>query len=99
MPPETEKTIDIDNSGNAVALELAGHAFVSVHIRADATAEYKWDVRKRGGPWIEDAGTTYSGSADHDDDVETAAHEVRIRCSSGTGGNGDQSTITLMTGG
>ncbi len=93
--PSTEETIDIEASGNAVALRLLGASIVDVHIRGDAAADYAVDVRRNKGDWIQDVRSGYSGSADYDDVLETGAEELRIRCTSGTG-TADQATITLM---
>ncbi|WP_049979366.1 hypothetical protein [Halolamina rubra] len=93
--PSTEETIDIETSGNAVALRLLGASIVDVHIRGDAAADYVVDVRKNGGSWIQNVRAGYSGSADYDDVLETGAEELRVRCTSGTGA-ADQATITLM---
>lgn len=98
-PKQTEETITIDSSGNAVPVQMHGATIVSLTIRGDASAEYQWDARIRQGDWKENVGTEYTGSADYDDVLETGAHEVRIRCSSGTGGTDDEATITLSAGG
>jgi len=94
--PTTEKTIDIETSGEVVSLDLLGHSIVSVHIQGDGAAEYEWDVRRNGGDWIQGVREAYTGSASYNDVVETGAEEVRLRCSSGTGGADDQATITIM---
>jgi len=99
VPPATEETIDIENAGNAVAVEMAGATIVSVHIRGDATAQYQWDAKPRGGSWIQNIGTEYTGSADYDDIFETGVERVRIRCSTGSGGAGDTADIYLSAGG
>lgn len=99
MTVSTEQTIDIETSGNAVALALNGHALVGVHIRGDAAADYAVDVKRRQGSWIQAVTAGYSGNADYDDVVEQPAHELRIRCTSGTAGSGDQATITLIADG
>lgn len=95
----TEETISIDSSGEAVALELNGRTIVSVYVTGDATAEYEWDARKVGGTWQTNVSTEYTGQSDYDDVLETGAEEVRLRCSSGTGGSGDEATILIMAGG
>lgn len=96
---ETEETIDIENSGNDVTLDLRGHATVSVHIRGDAPADYDIDVATRRGSWINGGGQSYSSSSDYDDVISTGATRIRVRCTSGTAGSGDSATITLMAGG
>jgi hypothetical protein len=96
--PETEETIDIENAGNAVALRLLGATIVSVYIEGQANASYQVDVRRNGGSWIQDVGDTYAASPDADDVIETGVEELRVRCSSGSGGSGDQATITIMAG-
>lgn len=98
-PKQTEATIDIENSGNAASVLMHGATVLSIHIRGDATAEYQVDVRKRGGDWIQNVGTEHTGASDYDEVYTTGAHEVRVRCSSGSGGADDQATITLMAGG
>jgi len=94
--PETEETIDIETAGNDVELRLQGNDLVDVHIRGDAAADYEVDLRTKDGNWIQSARSGYTGSADYDDLLESAAYEIRIRCSSGTGTSGDSATITLM---
>lgn len=94
-----EETIDIENPGESVSVRMLSATIVSVHIRGDATAEYQWDVRRVRGSWIQNAGSEYTGQSNYDDIFETGAQEVRIRCSTGTSGAGDQATITLMAGG
>ena len=96
--PTTEATISIENAGNDVSLELLGATLVSVHIRGDAAADYAVDVKPRQGSWIQGVTSGYSGSANYDDVIEQPAYELRIRCTSGTAGSGDQATITLMAG-
>jgi hypothetical protein len=98
-PRVSRETIDIENAGNAVSIRMMGATIASLHIRGDAAADYQWDVRDRGGSWIQNAGTEYTGSADYDDDVEMGVSEVRIRCSSGSGGAGDTAEILLSAGG
>jgi len=95
------ETINIDSAGNAVSVSMEGATIVSVHIRGDATAEYQWDARPRGGSWtdFQDIGPEYTGSSDYDDVLETGVEEVRIRCSSGTGGTDDEADIYLSAGG
>jgi hypothetical protein len=44
--PSTEETIDIETSGNAVALRVLGNNIVDVHVRGDAAADYAVDVRR-----------------------------------------------------
>lgn len=96
---KTTDTINIDSSGNTVALELHGRSLVSMHITGDDTAEYQWDARIIGGTWQQDVSTEYTGQSDYDDILETGAEEIRVRCSNGTGGTDDEATIILMAGG
>lgn len=96
---EVEKTIDIENAGNTVAVETLGGTLASLHISGDGAAEYQWDAKRRNGSWIQDIGPEYTGQSDYDDVVETVAYEIRIRCSSGTGTVDDTATITIMVGG
>lgn len=98
-PQTAEETIDIETAGGTASVRMLGATIVSMHIDGDATAEYQWDVRRRGGSWIKNVGPEYTGKSDYDDVMETGATEVRIRCSSGSGGAGDQATITIMAGG
>jgi hypothetical protein len=98
-PRDEEQTIGIDSAGNSVAIRMMGATIASFAIRGDAAAEYQIDGRVRNGTWKQDVGSEYTGSSDYDDTVETGWHEIRIRCSSGTGGSGDEATITLSTGG
>lgn len=98
-PRVTEETISIETAGGTASVRMMGSTIVSAHIRGDATAEYQWDVRRRQGGWIENVNTDHTGSADYDAVYETGAQEVRIRCSSGSGGADDEATITLMAGG
>lgn len=98
-PQEEEKTIDIENAGGSASIRMLGATIVSVHIKGNGVAEYQWDVRRRGGSWIQDVGPEYTGQSNYDDVLETGATEVRVRCSSGTGSPDDEATITLMAGG
>jgi len=95
----TEQTISIDSSGNSAAIDIGGRTLVSMIVEGDAAADYAWDARRTGGDWKQGVGTTYSGSSDHDDVIETAAEEVRLRCTSGTGGSNDEADILLMGSG
>lgn len=98
-PQETDTTIGIDSAGNTASVKMNGATIVSIHIRGDATAEYQLDAKTRDGNWIQNVGSEYTGSADYDDVVETGMQFVRVRCSSGTAGSGDEATITLGAGG
>lgn len=98
-PQTAEETIDIETAGGTASIRMLGATIVSLHIRGDATAEYQWDARRRGGEWIENVADEHTGSADYDTTRETGDVEVRVRCSSGTGGAGDQATVTLLAGG
>jgi hypothetical protein len=98
-PRDEEATIGIDSAGNAASIRMMGATVLSFAIRGDAAAEYQIDGRIRNGNWKENVGSEYTGSSDYNDQVTTGWHEVRIRCSSGTAGSGDESTITLSTGG
>lgn len=98
-PRVARETIDIENAGESVSIRMHGAELASVHIRGDAAATYQWDVRNRQGSWIENAGSEYSGSSDYNDTFQTGVEEVRIRCSSGTAGAGDQADILLSAGG
>jgi hypothetical protein len=98
-PRSANDTIDIENSGNAVSVKMAGATIVSLHIRGDGTAEYQWDAKPRGGNWIQDVAGEYTGSADYDDVLETGVEEVRIRCNTGTGTPDDTADIYLSAGG
>jgi len=95
----TEATIDIENSGNAASIDLSGRTIVSMIVEGDGTAEYQWDAKRTGGTWKQNVGKEYTGSSDYDDVMETGAQEVRLRCSSGTGGSGDTADILLMGSG
>lgn len=99
MARSANETIDIENAGNAVSVEMGGATIVSLHIRGDAAASYQWDAKPRGGNWIQNVGSEYTGSADYDDVFETGVEEVRIRCSSGTASAGDSADIYLSAGG
>jgi hypothetical protein len=94
-----DETIDIQSAGGTVAVVMGGSTIVSVHIRGDGTAEYKWDAKPRGGSWIQDIGPSYTGSADYDDVLETGVEQVRIRCSSGTANANDTADIYVSAGG
>lgn len=98
-PQTAEEAIDIENAGGTASVRMLGATIVSMDISGDDVAEYQWDARRRGGTWIQDVGPEYTGQSDYDDVMETGAAEVRIRCSSGSGGAGDQATITIMAGG
>jgi len=95
-----EETIDVENSGNAVSLDIGGRTQVFFHVDGTAGNEYQIDVRRTGGAWIQNVGSAFTGSADYTKLASTLpAQEVRLRCSSGTGGGGDTATITLMASG
>lgn len=98
---EIEETIGIDSSGNAVSIIPAGRDTLTLHITEDASATYQIDGRVRGGTWRENIGPNgeYSGGGPHHDTVTITGGELRIRCSSGTGGSNDEATISLMMGG
>lgn len=98
-PRQTEETISIDASGASVSVRMHGATIVSMDVSGDATAEYQWDGRIRGGSWKQNIGPEYTGQANYDDTVETAWWEVRLRCSSGSGGTGDEATIAISAGG
>jgi hypothetical protein len=99
-PKEVEETIDIENAGNTVELDMMGATLFSVAIRGDGTAEYVLDAKlTRGSTWLEDVDSTYSGAADYDDVVQTGMPKVRVRCTSGTTNPGDTATVTLSAGG
>lgn len=95
----SDETIDIETSGNAVALRLSGRTIVSMLVEGDGAADYAWDVRKTGGGWKQGVGKSYSGASNYDDVIETGVEEIRLRCTSGTGGAGDSADILLMAGG
>lgn len=95
MTVSTESTISIDAAGNAAPLRPLGHATVSINIRGDAPADYAVDIKTNSGSWIQDV-ITYSGSADYDDVIEQPADDLRVRCTSGTAGSGDEATVTLI---
>lgn len=99
MSRSANETIDIENAGNAVSVEMMGATIASVHIRGDAAATYQWDARPRQGTWIENVGPEYTGSADYDDVFETGVEEIRLRCSTGTGGAGDTADVYISAGG
>ena len=99
-PQETDTVIGIDSAGNSAQIKLSGATIASVHIRGDAAATYVLDAKTRDGDWIEDVGSaTYSGQSDYDDVIETGMQFLRVRCSSGTAGSGDEATITIGAGG
>jgi len=101
-PKEVEETIDIENSGNTVEVEMMGATLLSLAIRGDGAADYALDAKlksKRGTDWIKDVDTTYTGASDYDDTLRTAMPKVRVRCTSGTASAGDTATITLSAGG
>lgn len=95
----TTETIDIETSGNSVALELNGRTHISLAIRGDSAASYVLDARKVGGTWRKDVGKTFSGNSDYSDVLRTGAEEVRVRCSSGSGTPDDSADIDLMGAG
>lgn len=95
----TEEVIGIDSAGNATALELNGRDTATIHITENATATYQVDGRIVGGTWRQNMSSEYSGGAPHADTFDFAVEEMRVRCSNGTAGNGDEATITIMTGG
>ncbi len=97
---EVEETIDIENSGGTVEVDMMGATLLSLAIRGDGTAEYVLDAKlTRGSNWIQDIASTYSGGSDYDDTLRTAMPKVRVRCTSGTGTPDDTATVTLSAGG
>lgn len=97
---EVEETIDIETAGNSVEVEMMGATLLSLAIRGDGAADYVLDAKlTRGSNWLQDVASTYSGSADYDDVVQTGMPKVRVRCTTGTGTPGDSATITLSAGG
>lgn len=97
---ETSQTIPITNPGETAEVEMMGATILSIAIRGDATAEYVLDAKlTRGNNWIEDVDSTYSGTSDYDDVVETGMPMVRVRCITGTGTADDTATVTLSAGG
>jgi hypothetical protein len=98
-PQVAEEQIDIENAGGSVSIRMLGATTASVHIRGDAAADYQLDVRRRGGNWIKNANTEYTGSADYNDVIETGVQEIRIRCSTGTGNVDDTANVLLSAGG
>lgn len=98
-PQETDTTIDIETAGGSASVKMGGATLASIHIRGDAAASYRIDVKTRDGSWITDVGPSYSGSSNYDDDVQTGMQFLRVWCTSGTGGSGDEATITIGAGG
>jgi hypothetical protein len=91
-----EETIGIDSSGNSVSLDIGGRSTVELVISGDASADYAVDVRRTGGSWQQGVGSNYTGSSDYDDVRDHGAQEVRVRCTTGTSGNGDEADILVM---
>jgi hypothetical protein len=99
-PAVVEQDIDVENSGNAVSLDIGGRTELFININGETGNEYQVDVRRTGGSWIQNVGSSFTGSANYTTESRTvAAQEVRLRCSSGSGGSGDTATITLMASG
>lgn len=95
-----EESIDVENSGNDVALKIGGRTQLFIRINGETGNEFEVDVRRTGGSWIQNVGSSFTGSANYTEESRTvAAQEVRIRCSSGTSNGGDSATITLMASG
>lgn len=100
MNVSNRETIGIETAGNGVALELHGNDTVEVVIRGDAAATYVIDVRESdSGSWMQDAGPTYSGSANYSDTLTSGVAHLRVRCSSGTATAGDQADVLVSAGG
>lgn len=95
-PQTADETIGIDSAGNNVAVRTLDGSVVSLVIDGDATAEYEVDIRERGGTWKQGVGASYTGASDYDDVRRTGADELRVRCSSGTSGSGDEATIGIF---
>lgn len=96
----TKETIDIENAGETVTVQMRGATVLSLSIRGDGTAEYVVDARLDGqDTWTMDVGRTYAGASEYDDVLETGVSEVRVRCTTGTGGGGDGAEIKLGAGG
>jgi hypothetical protein len=95
----TEETIDVENSGNAVSLRINGRTEVRLNIDGETGNEFQFDVRRIGGSWIQNVGSSYTASANYDDSRTEPAPELRVRCSSGTSNANDSATITIMASG
>lgn len=93
------QSIDIENSGNDVAVAVGGRTIVEVAIRGDGAADYVVEGREsKTASWVTTP-VTYTGAADYDDTLETGWEELRIRCTSGTASAGEAAEIILCAGG
>lgn len=100
MNVSNRQTIDIETAGNTVELALHGNDTVEIVIRGDGTASYAIDVRESdSGTWMQDAGPTYSGSADYSDTLSSGVPQLRVRCTSGTATAGNQADVLVSAGG
>lgn len=98
-PQVAHETVDIEEAGAIVSIRMLSATFVSVHIRGDNDgADYDIDGRVRGEAWVQGIEDKLENAEDHDHTFETGLDEVRVRVSSGTGGDHD-ATITLAAGG
>jgi hypothetical protein len=99
-PAVVEEEIETTSSGNAVSLDIAGRTELFINVNGNSGNEFQVDVRRTGGSWIQNVGSSFTGSANYTTESRTvAAQEVRLRCSSGSGGSSDTATITLMASG
>lgn len=90
-----EQDIDVENSGNTVSLEINARTEVRIEIDGESGNEFEFQVRRPGGSWITGV-NSYTGSANYSDTRSEPAHEVRIKCTSGTSNANDTATITLI---
>lgn len=98
MTTDTRESISIDSSGNSVELVIGRNSSLQIVIRGDAAADYALDVDdSENGGWMQGVGSSYTGSSDYDDTRTVAAYKVRIRCTSGTAGSGDNADIMLAS--
>lgn len=93
-----KESIDVENSGQAVSVQMFGATVLSIAVRGPASAEYALDARLDGDDdWTQDVATTYSG--DVDEVIRTGMPEVRVRCVTGTGTVDDTADVKLGAGG
>lgn len=92
-------TIDIETSGGSVECTIGGRTIVEVAIRGDGSADYVVEGREdKQASWVTTP-VSFGGSADHDDTLETAWDQIRVRCTTGTGAAGDSAEVVLCAGG
>jgi hypothetical protein len=91
-----EKTIDIESSGENVVIDLEGRDSVELTITGDGSADYRIDGRAtKTSTWEEGVRSDLTGSANYQKYYDTAWHQFRVYCTSGTASANDTADIVM----